>query len=86
MFVRLNYDKEIKLIFRRMSFDHKFEDGFALFFNLGCHRWKTVAARVEAPSYVQESGEECCVVIKNFGELMSWAFMLSRMLGILGLL
>jgi len=62
MFVRLNYDKEIKLIFRRMSFNHKFEDGFALFFNLGCHRWKTVAARFEAPSYVLDSGEGCCTV------------------------
>ncbi len=62
MFRRLNYEKEIKLIFRRMLFDRKFEDGFALFFNLGCHRWKTVAARVEAPAYVLDSGEGCCTV------------------------
>ena len=65
MFRRLNYEREIKLIFWRMLFGRKFEDGFALFFKLGCHRWKTVAARVDAPSYVLDSGEECCTVKKS---------------------
>ena len=54
-----------------MSFDSKFEYGFALFFNLDCHRWKAVAARVEAPSYVQDSGEGCCTV-KNINLKNRW--------------
>ena len=52
----------------------EFDDGFASFLNrAACHRWKTFAVRIDAPSYVLGSGGECHMfnnLINNLDELM----------------